>query len=115
MHKFSHSLSALRYGWWTNLFFQDDCYVKLFPEVSHGWTIRYKIEDAMAVKAADESHQILLEWFAKHVKWKALFDESLPCELFIHPLLRLLPVLRGHALLIIIGIKSGQYRGRNDS
>ncbi|RHN64131.1 putative alpha/Beta hydrolase [Medicago truncatula] len=46
----------------------DDCYVKLFPEVSHGWTIRYKIEDAMAVKAADESHQILLEWFAKHVK-----------------------------------------------
>jgi len=50
------------------LFFQDDCYVKLFPEVSHGWTIRYNIEDAMAVKAADESHQILLEWFAKHVK-----------------------------------------------
>ncbi|GAU12023.1 hypothetical protein TSUD_196470 [Trifolium subterraneum] len=37
-------------------------------KVSHGWTIRYNIEDAMAVKAADESHRILLEWFAKHVK-----------------------------------------------
>ncbi|XP_058759286.1 endo-1,3;1,4-beta-D-glucanase-like isoform X2 [Vicia villosa] len=46
----------------------DDSYVKLFPEVSHGWTIRYNIEDAMAVQAADESHRILLEWFAKHVK-----------------------------------------------
>ncbi|KAI5415933.1 endo-1,3;1,4-beta-D-glucanase [Lathyrus oleraceus] len=46
----------------------DDCYVKLFREVSHGWTIRYNIEDAMAVQAADESHRILLEWFAKHVK-----------------------------------------------
>ncbi|KAK2358085.1 alpha/beta-Hydrolases superfamily protein [Trifolium repens] len=46
----------------------DDCYVKLFPQVSHGWTIRYNIEDAIAVKAADESHRILLEWFAKHVK-----------------------------------------------
>ncbi|WJX90484.1 carboxymethylenebutenolidase [Trifolium repens] len=45
----------------------DDCYVKLFPQVSHGWTIRYNIEDAMAVKSADESHRILLEWFAKHV------------------------------------------------
>ncbi|CAJ2634511.1 unnamed protein product [Trifolium pratense] len=45
----------------------DECYVKLFPEVLHGWTIRYNIEDAMAAKAADKSHRILLEWFAKHV------------------------------------------------
>jgi hypothetical protein len=59
-------------AWWTTLFFQDDCYVKLFPQVSHGWTIRYNIEDAIAVKAADESHRILLEWFAKHVKWKVV-------------------------------------------
>ncbi|PNX77716.1 endo-1,3-1,4-beta-D-glucanase-like protein, partial [Trifolium pratense] len=45
----------------------DECYVKLFPEVLHGWTIRYNIEDAMAAKAADKSHRILLEWFAKHI------------------------------------------------
>lgn len=42
--------------------------MKVFPEVSHGWTIRYNIEDAMAVKAAEEAHQNLLDWFARHVK-----------------------------------------------
>ncbi|KAK7363691.1 hypothetical protein VNO77_05842 [Canavalia gladiata] len=45
-----------------------DCYIKVFPKVSHGWTIRYNVEDAMAVKAAVEAHQNMLHWFAKHVK-----------------------------------------------
>ncbi|XP_027369011.1 endo-1,3;1,4-beta-D-glucanase-like isoform X3 [Abrus precatorius] len=45
-----------------------DCYVKVFPKVSHGWTIRYNAEDEMAVKAAEEAHRNLLDWFHKHVK-----------------------------------------------
>ncbi|KAI4317732.1 hypothetical protein L6164_025579 [Bauhinia variegata] len=45
-----------------------DCHVKIFPKVSHGWSVRYEDEDAEAVKAAEEAHQNLLEWFAKHVK-----------------------------------------------
>ncbi|KAI4317730.1 hypothetical protein L6164_025577 [Bauhinia variegata] len=44
-----------------------DCHVKIFPKVSHGWSVRYVDEDAEAVKAAEEAHQNLLEWFAKHV------------------------------------------------
>ncbi|GAU12020.1 hypothetical protein TSUD_196440 [Trifolium subterraneum] len=43
-------------------------FVKIFPKVSHGWTVRYNPEDAEAVKAADEAHQDLLDSFAKHLK-----------------------------------------------
>ncbi|KAK7292368.1 hypothetical protein RIF29_08146 [Crotalaria pallida] len=45
-----------------------DSHVKIFPKVSHGWTVRYNTEDAEAVKAAEEAHQDLLDWFAKHLK-----------------------------------------------
>ncbi|XP_054787773.1 endo-1,3;1,4-beta-D-glucanase-like [Prosopis cineraria] len=43
-------------------------FVKIFPQVAHGWTVRYNTEDAKAVSAAEEAHQDLLTWFAKHVK-----------------------------------------------
>ncbi|CAK8563568.1 unnamed protein product [Lathyrus sativus] len=43
-------------------------FVKIFPKVSHGWTVRYKPEDAEEVKAAEEAHQDLLDWFAIHLK-----------------------------------------------
>ncbi|KAI3927812.1 hypothetical protein MKW98_023413 [Papaver atlanticum] len=45
-----------------------DSFVKIFPGVSHGWTVRYNNEDAAAVKPAEEAHQDMLEWFAKYVK-----------------------------------------------
>ncbi|KAK7387814.1 hypothetical protein VNO78_22608 [Psophocarpus tetragonolobus] len=45
-----------------------DCYAKIFPKVSHGWSVRYSNEDAEAVKAAEEAHLDLLDWFAKHLK-----------------------------------------------
>ncbi|KAL2339137.1 hypothetical protein Fmac_013583 [Flemingia macrophylla] len=40
-------------------------YVKIFPKVSHGWSVRYNNEDAEAVKAAEEAHQEMLQWLAK--------------------------------------------------
>ncbi|BFG43210.1 hypothetical protein CerSpe_294840 [Prunus speciosa] len=43
-------------------------YVKIFPGVPHGWTVRYKEEDEAAVKHAGEAHQDLLAWFTQHVK-----------------------------------------------
>ncbi|GAV60898.1 DLH domain-containing protein [Cephalotus follicularis] len=45
-----------------------DGFVKIFPKVSHGWTVRYKDEDAAEVKSAEEAHQDTLDWFAKYVK-----------------------------------------------
>ncbi|KAJ9182032.1 hypothetical protein P3X46_006067 [Hevea brasiliensis] len=45
-----------------------DCHVKIFPNVAHGWTVRYDVEDETAVKSAAEAHGNLLEWFTKHVK-----------------------------------------------
>lgn len=44
---------------------QIDHFVKIYPGVAHGWTCRYKDEDAAAVKAAEEAHQDLLDWFGK--------------------------------------------------
>ncbi|KAK4283625.1 hypothetical protein QN277_000555 [Acacia crassicarpa] len=43
-------------------------FVKIFPQVAHGWTVRYSTEDAKAVSAAEEAHQDLLNWFGKHIK-----------------------------------------------
>lgn len=45
-----------------------DSFVKIFPKVAHGWTVRYDVEDEAAVKSAEEAHGNLLEWFAKYVK-----------------------------------------------
>ncbi|CAL9222040.1 unnamed protein product [Arabidopsis halleri] len=43
-------------------------YVKIYPKVSHGWTVRYSIDDPEAVKAAEEAHKEMLDWFATYVK-----------------------------------------------
>ncbi|KAI7754261.1 hypothetical protein M8C21_033538 [Ambrosia artemisiifolia] len=40
-------------------------FVKIYPGVSHGWTVRYKDEDAAEVKCAEEAHQDLVQWFGK--------------------------------------------------
>ncbi|XP_010532693.1 PREDICTED: endo-1,3;1,4-beta-D-glucanase-like [Tarenaya hassleriana] len=38
--------------------------VKIFPNVKHGWTVRYNVTDPVAVKAAEEAHNDMLQWFA---------------------------------------------------
>ncbi|GLT47495.1 hypothetical protein SLA2020_211900 [Shorea laevis] len=45
-----------------------DSYVKVFPKVAHGWTVRYDVNDEAAVKPAEEAHANMLEWFTKYVK-----------------------------------------------
>ncbi|KAB1214269.1 hypothetical protein CJ030_MR5G023182 [Morella rubra] len=45
-----------------------ESFVKIFPGVAHGWTVRYDVEDESAVKSAEESHLDMLNWFTKHVK-----------------------------------------------
>ncbi|POO02297.1 Dienelactone hydrolase [Trema orientale] len=45
-----------------------DSFVKIFPGVAHGWTVRYNDEDHSAVKSAEEAHLDLLNWFTKYVK-----------------------------------------------
>ncbi|XP_043709269.1 endo-1,3;1,4-beta-D-glucanase-like isoform X2 [Telopea speciosissima] len=43
-------------------------FVKIFPGVVHGWTVRYDTTDQLAVKNAEEAHMDMLNWFTKHVK-----------------------------------------------
>jgi len=43
-------------------------FVRIFGGVAHGWTVRYNVEDEKAVKAAEEAHQDMLNWFIKYVK-----------------------------------------------
>lgn len=47
---------------------QVDGFVKIFPKVSHGWTVRYNVEDEEAVKRADEAQRDMLDWFTKYLK-----------------------------------------------
>ncbi|XP_008802649.2 endo-1,3;1,4-beta-D-glucanase-like [Phoenix dactylifera] len=42
-------------------------YVKIFPGVVHGWTVRYDTSDEPAVKKAEEAHRDMFEWFTKHL------------------------------------------------
>jgi carboxymethylenebutenolidase len=47
---------------------QVDSFVKIFPGVSHGWTLRYNPDDESAVKIAEEAHSDMLKWLTKYVK-----------------------------------------------
>lgn len=42
--------------------------MKIFPGVAHGWTVRYSLDDEIAVKSAEEAHGDMLNWFVKFVK-----------------------------------------------
>ena len=53
--------------------FQFDSFVKIYPGVAHGWTVRYNVEDESAVKSAEEAHLDMLNWFTKYVKWKIVY------------------------------------------
>lgn len=43
-------------------------FVKIFPGVSHGWSVRYNAEDEKAVQSAEEARQDMLNWFTKYIK-----------------------------------------------
>ncbi|CAN6452813.1 unnamed protein product [Victoria cruziana] len=42
-------------------------FVKIFPGVGHGWTMRYKNDDEDAKQKAEEAHAHMIEWFSTHV------------------------------------------------
>ncbi|KAJ4894395.1 alpha/beta-Hydrolases superfamily protein [Raphanus sativus] len=43
-------------------------FVKIFPRVKHGWTVRYDPNDPSEVEAAEEAHKDMLVWLINHVK-----------------------------------------------
>ncbi|RLM98633.1 endo-1,3 [Panicum miliaceum] len=43
-------------------------FVKIFPGVSHGWSVRYSEDDAAAVKSAEEALADMIDWFNKSLK-----------------------------------------------
>ncbi|KAL3727396.1 hypothetical protein ACJRO7_032168 [Eucalyptus globulus] len=45
-----------------------ESYVKIFPGVRHGWSVRYNDDDESAVKSAKEAQEDMLNWFFKHAK-----------------------------------------------
>lgn len=43
-------------------------FVKVYPGVVHGWTVRYDPNDEEVVKKAEEAHTDMIAWFQKHLK-----------------------------------------------
>ncbi|CAE5968734.1 unnamed protein product [Arabidopsis arenosa] len=43
-------------------------FVKIFPSVKHGWTVRYNENDPSEVEAAEEAHKDMLAWLIDYVK-----------------------------------------------
>lgn len=42
-------------------------FVKIFPGVTHGWTLRYDETKEAEVENANEAHKLLIDWFAKYL------------------------------------------------
>lgn len=42
-------------------------FVKVFPNVFHGWTVRYDEKDPEIVAKAEEAHKDMLDWYAKYL------------------------------------------------
>lgn len=51
---------------------QIDAFVKIFPKVARGWSMKYNDEDELAIKSTKEAHQDMLGWFEKYLKWNFL-------------------------------------------
>nr|GMD88278.1 endo-1,3;1,4-beta-D-glucanase-like [Ipomoea batatas] len=45
-----------------------DSFVKVFPGVKHGWTLRYDDEDEEAIRVAEEAHSDMLNWLTNYIK-----------------------------------------------
>ncbi|KAK4379910.1 hypothetical protein RND71_001772 [Anisodus tanguticus] len=45
-----------------------ESFVKIFPGVEHGWTVRYNVEDESATKVTEEAQKDMLNWFTKFIK-----------------------------------------------
>lgn len=43
-------------------------FVKIFPGVAHGWSVRYSDDDQHAVKSAEEALGDTIDWFNKNLK-----------------------------------------------
>jgi len=43
-------------------------FVKIFPGVAHGWSVRYSHDDAAAVASAEEAMGDTIDWFNKNLK-----------------------------------------------
>ncbi len=41
--------------------------MKVFPNVFHGWTVRYDENDLEMVAKAEEAHKDMLDWYAKYL------------------------------------------------
>ncbi|KAF7144479.1 hypothetical protein RHSIM_Rhsim04G0208300 [Rhododendron simsii] len=55
-----------------------DCFLKIFPGVSHGWTVKYPSDDEEAVKRAAEAHQDMLDWSAAWFKSTVVMKLIIP-------------------------------------
>jgi len=49
-------------------FVQVESFVKIFPNASHGWALRYDPTNPKALNEAEAAHKIMIDWFDKHLK-----------------------------------------------
>ncbi|ESW26157.1 hypothetical protein PHAVU_003G095600 [Phaseolus vulgaris] len=45
-----------------------ESFVKIFPNASHGWALRYDPTNPKALNEAEAAHKIMIDWFDKHLK-----------------------------------------------
>ncbi len=48
-------------------FVQIDTFLKVFPNVKHGWTVKYDMDNHEEVAEAEAAHQMMFSWFDKYL------------------------------------------------
>ncbi|CAM6075753.1 unnamed protein product [Sphagnum tenellum] len=46
---------------------QIDTFLKVFPNVKHGWTVKYDMDNHEEVAEAEAAHQMMFSWFDKYL------------------------------------------------
>jgi len=62
------SVQLLILDWFLSFGLQVAHFVKIFPGVAHGWSVRYSHDDAAAVASAEEAMVDTIDWFNKNLK-----------------------------------------------
>jgi hypothetical protein len=59
-------------------FVQIDTFLKVFPKVKHGWTVKYNMDNHEEVAEAEAAHQMMFSWFDNYLTGNQVLPSLCP-------------------------------------
>ncbi len=57
---------------------QIDTFLKVFPKVKHGWTVKYNMDNHEEVAEAEAAHQMMFSWFDNYLTGNQVLPSLCP-------------------------------------